>query len=66
LVRGQYAGYRNEEGVSPDSEVETYAAIRLFIDSPRWAGVPWYLRAGKRLPRLPTACAVDVLRAEVS
>ncbi len=51
LVRGQYAGYRNERGVAPDSDVETFCALRLFIDSWRWAGVPWYLRAGKQLPR---------------
>ncbi len=50
LVRGQYVGYRNEKGVAPDSNVETFCALRLFIDSWRWAGVPWYLRAGKRLP----------------
>jgi glucose-6-phosphate 1-dehydrogenase len=60
LVRGQYAGYRNEEGVSPDSKVETYAAIRLFIDSPRWAGVPWYLRAGKRLAGTVTEARIDL------
>jgi glucose-6-phosphate 1-dehydrogenase len=51
LVRGQYIGYRNEAGVANDSDVETFCALRLFIDSWRWAGVPWYLRAGKHLPR---------------
>lgn len=51
LVRGQYIGYRNEKGVKNDSDVETFCALRLFIDSWRWAGVPWYLRAGKRLQR---------------
>ncbi|MEO7938386.1 MAG: glucose-6-phosphate dehydrogenase, partial [Burkholderiaceae bacterium] len=51
LVRGQYEGYRDEKGVASDSDVETFCALRLFIDSWRWAGVPWYLRAGKRLPR---------------
>ncbi len=51
LVRGQYADYRKERGVAPDSDVETICALRLFIDSWRWAGVPWYLRAGKQLPR---------------
>ncbi len=51
LVRGQYIGYRNEAGVANDSDVETFCALRLFIDSWRWAGVPWYLRAGKNLPR---------------
>jgi len=50
LVRGQYVGYRNEKGVAKDSDVETFCALRLFIDSWRWAGVPWYVRAGKRLP----------------
>jgi len=47
LVRGQYRGYRNEEGVAKTSNVETYAALRLHIDSWRWAGVPFYLRSGK-------------------
>ena len=49
MVRGQYAGYRQETGVAPDSDVETYCALRLFIDSWRWEGVPWYLRSGKFL-----------------
>lgn len=47
LVRGQYIGYREEQGVAADSDVETFCALRLFIDSWRWAGVPWYLRSGK-------------------
>jgi glucose-6-phosphate 1-dehydrogenase len=50
VVRGQYAGYRQEPGVAADSDVETYCAVRLHIDSWRWAGVPWYLRSGKMLP----------------
>jgi glucose-6-phosphate 1-dehydrogenase len=50
LVRGQYVGYRDEQGVASDSDVETFCALRVFIDSWRWAGVPWYVRAGKRLP----------------
>ncbi len=50
VVRGQYAGYRSEPDVAPESVVETYAALRLEIDSPRWAGVPFLIRAGKRLP----------------
>ena len=50
LVRGQYDGYRREKDVAADSDVETYCALRLFIDSWRWASVPWYLRAGKCLP----------------
>jgi glucose-6-phosphate 1-dehydrogenase len=57
LVRGQFVGYRDEPGVATDSDVETFCALRLFIDSWRWAGVPWYLRSGKRLP----ATAVEVL-----
>ena len=47
LVRGQYAGYRKEPDVAKDSDVETFCALRLFIDSWRWEGVPWYLRSGK-------------------
>jgi len=49
LVRGQYAGYRREKGVARCSDVETFCALRLFIDSWRWEGVPWYLRSGKFL-----------------
>ncbi len=49
VVRGQYAGYRKEPHVAPASDVETFCALRLFIDSWRWAGVPWYLRSGKLL-----------------
>ena len=47
LVRGQYAGYRKEPNVATNSDVETFCALRLFIDSWRWEGVPWYLRSGK-------------------
>jgi glucose-6-phosphate 1-dehydrogenase len=50
VVRGQYAGYRQEKDVAAHSDVETFCAVRLFIDSWRWAGVPWYLRSGKMLP----------------
>ena len=50
VVRGQYDGYRTEKDVAADSDVETFCALRLFIDSWRWAGVPWYLRTGKCLP----------------
>lgn len=57
VVRGQYVGYRNEKDVAVDSDVETFCALRLFIDSWRWADVPWYLRAGKLLPNT----AVEVL-----
>ena len=49
LVRGQYAGYRKESNVAKSSDVETFCALRLFIDSWRWEGVPWYLRSGKCL-----------------
>jgi glucose-6-phosphate 1-dehydrogenase len=50
MVRGQFKGYREEKGVAPDSRVETFAAARLFINSWRWQGVPFYLRTGKNLP----------------
>jgi glucose-6-phosphate 1-dehydrogenase len=49
VVRGQYTGYRSEEGVSPDSDTETFIALRCHIDNWRWAGVPFYLRTGKRM-----------------
>jgi glucose-6-phosphate 1-dehydrogenase len=60
LVRGQFKGYRQEEGVAPDSRVETYAAMRLEIDSWRWSGVPIYMRAGKSLPVTATEVVVDL------
>ncbi|AMM23568.1 glucose-6-phosphate dehydrogenase [Variovorax sp. PAMC 28711] len=50
MVRGQYLGYRDEAHVASDSDVETYCALRLHVDSWRWGGVPWYLRSGKYLP----------------
>jgi len=50
IVRGQFAGYRREKGVAPNSQVETFAALRLGINSWRWHGVPFYIRAGKELP----------------
>jgi len=50
VLRGQYRGYRQEPGVAADSTVETFAAARLLIDTPRWEGVPFYLRTGKQLP----------------
>jgi len=49
VVRGQYTGYRSEEGVDPESETETFIALKCFIDNWRWAGVPFFLRTGKRL-----------------
>jgi glucose-6-phosphate 1-dehydrogenase len=60
LVRGQFTGYRNEPGVAPDSDVETFCAPRLCIDSWRWAGVPWYLRSGKCLPTTATEILVEL------
>jgi glucose-6-phosphate 1-dehydrogenase len=62
VVRGQYRGYRAEEGVAPSSEVETFAALRLHIDSWRWAGVPFCIRAGKRLPVTATEVLVALKR----
>jgi glucose-6-phosphate 1-dehydrogenase len=58
VVRGQYEGYRMEADVAKNSDVETFCAMRLFIDSWRWSGVPWYLRSGKYLPE--TVCEVLV------
>jgi glucose-6-phosphate 1-dehydrogenase len=60
LVRGQFEGYRQETGVAPDSTVETYAAVQLWIDSWRWSGVPFYVRAGKRLPVTATEVVVEL------
>jgi len=62
VVRGQFKGYRQEEGVAKDSSVETYAALRLFIDTWRWAGVPFYIRAGKCLPVTVTEVTVSFKR----
>ncbi len=60
LVRGQYQGYRREPDVAPASDVETFCALRLFIDSWRWAGVPWYLRSGKHLPHSAAEVFVEL------
>src|SRR6516225_8307520 len=60
LVRGQYRGYRHEHGVSPNSKVETFAALRLYVDSWRWHGVPFLVRAGKRLAVTATEVIVDL------
>ncbi len=57
LVRGQYDGYRKEDGVDPESDVETYAAARFHINSWRWADVPFYIRAGRSSPRPSPRCA---------
>jgi glucose-6-phosphate 1-dehydrogenase len=53
-VRGQYDGYREIDGVEPNSQTETYAALRLDIDNWRWAGVPFFIRTGKRMPTTQT------------
>jgi len=60
LVRGQFAGYQKEPGVAPNSTVETFAALRLEIDSWRWAGVPFLIRAGKCLPVTATEVFVKL------
>lgn len=66
VVRGQFRGYRREDGVAADSQVETFAALRLHIDSWRWAGVPFYVRAGKHLPVTATEVLVELKRPPVS
>ena len=60
LVRGQYARYRKEPGVAQRSDVETFCALRLFIDSWRWEGVPWYLRSGKCLAETAAEVLVEL------
>jgi glucose-6-phosphate 1-dehydrogenase len=62
VVRGQFRGYRDEPGVAPDSEVETFVALRSFIDTWRWEGVPFYIRAGKALPVTATEVTVTLKR----
>ena len=62
VVRGQFTGYRKEPGVAPDSKVETFAAVRIEIDSWRWAGVPFLIRAGKCLPVTATEVLVQLKR----
>lgn len=58
MVLGQYEGYRAESAVSPESDTETYAAVRLFVDNDRWRGMPFYIRTGKRLDRREMQVAV--------
>jgi glucose-6-phosphate 1-dehydrogenase len=58
-VAGQYEGFRQEPGVNADSQTDTYAAVTFFVDNWRWAGVPFYLRTGKRLPRRVTDIAIQ-------
>jgi glucose-6-phosphate 1-dehydrogenase len=62
VVRGQYAGYREEPGVAADSEVETFVALKVNVDSWRWSGVPFYIRTGKHLPVTTTEVLVDFHR----
>ena len=59
MVRGQYEGYRNEPDVAKDSDVETFCAVRLFIDSWRWEGVPWYLRSGKYMAQTANEVLIE-------
>ena len=61
-VRGQFRGYRDEKGVASSSQVETFAAVKLYIDTWRWAGVPFYIRAGKRMPVTATEVLVELKR----
>jgi glucose-6-phosphate 1-dehydrogenase len=62
VVRGQFRGYRGEPGVAPDSPIETFVAVQLFIDTWRWSGVPFYIRAGKCLPVTSTTVTVSFKR----
>jgi len=62
VVRGQFKGYRDEPGVAHRSQVETFAAVRLYVDNWRWAGVPFVIRAGKRLPLTATEVLVTLKR----
>ena len=62
FVRGQFRGYCSERGVAPDSKMETFAALRLEVDSWRWAGVPFFIRAGKMLPVTCTEVVVRLRR----
>ena len=58
VVRGQFKGYLSEAGVKPDSKTETFAAMKMSINSPRWKGVPIYIQAGKKLPVTSTEILV--------
>jgi len=60
VVRGQFKGYRDEKGVAANSNVETFAALKLEIETWRWAGVPFYIRAGKQMPITATEVTVDL------
>ena len=65
VIRGQFRGYRAEKGVASDSRVETFAAVRLYIDTWRWADVPFYIRAGKNLPLTTTEVVVTLKRPPI-
>jgi glucose-6-phosphate 1-dehydrogenase len=62
VVRGQYRGYRSEKGVAQDSQIETFAALKLYIDTWRWEGVPFYVRTGKEMPVTATEVFVELKR----
>jgi glucose-6-phosphate 1-dehydrogenase len=66
VVRGQFKGYRNEAGVAQDSQIETFVALRLYIDTWRWADVPFYIRAGKCLTLTATEVTVTLKRPPLS
>jgi glucose-6-phosphate 1-dehydrogenase len=66
VVRGQFRGYRGEPGVAPGSTIETFAAVQLHVDSWRWDGVPFFIRAGKCLPTTMTEVVVKLKRPPVS
>jgi glucose-6-phosphate 1-dehydrogenase len=66
VVRGQFRGYRDEPGVAHRSQVETFAAVRLHVDNWRWAGVPFCIRTGKRMPVSATEVLVTLKRPPVS
>jgi glucose-6-phosphate 1-dehydrogenase len=66
VIRGQFRGYRDEKGVAKDSQVETFAALRLHIDTWRWADVPFYIRTGKCLPISATEVTVNLKRPPLS
>jgi glucose-6-phosphate 1-dehydrogenase len=63
VVRGQFRGYRSEKGVARDSRVETFAAVKLYVDASRWEGVPFYIRAGKQMPVTATEVLVELKRS---
>ena len=65
VIRAQFRGYRAEKGVAPDSKVETFAAVRLYIDTWRWADVPFFIRAGKCLPVTTTEVVVTLKRPPI-